>query len=246
MSASIRVGCSGWVYRHWRGIFYPHELTQSRWFEHYAADFATVEINNSFYRLPSEAAFDKWREQAPPGFRYAVKVNRFITHMKKLRDCAEPLGRFITLARRLGGTLGPLLYQLPPQMRRDDDRLASFLALLPTDLEHVFEFRSSDWYAEEVLDLLDRHGVGFVVHDMAGSATPMWASGRTAYVRFHGTSGKYRGRYSDAQLEEWAHWLGEQQRAGRCAWAYFNNDIGGDALEDAQALKHLVAKLTPG
>lgn len=232
----IHVGCSGWVYRHWRGPFYPEDLPQKRWFHHYASEFDTVEINASFYRLPLASTFDGWREKAPSGFRYALKVNRFITHNKKLLGCAEPLAEFIGLARRLGSALGPLLYQLPPSLHRNDERLAAFLALLPPDLEHVIEFRHASWYADEVLSLLDQHGIGFVAHDLTGLVSPERASGRTAYVRFHGTGGKYWGRYSDEQTNRWADWLLRQQTAGRSAWAFFNNDIHGHALEDARAL----------
>lgn len=241
--SAVRVGCSGWVYRHWKGIFYPAELPHKRWFDHYAAEFDTVEINASFYRQPLPSTFENWRDKAPEGFRYAVKVNRFITHNKKLLDCAEPLERFVALARPLGRSLGPLLYQLPPGLRRNDERLAAFLERLPPDLEHVVEFRHASWYDEEVLALLDRYGAGFVAHDLAGLISPRWASGRTAYVRFHGTGGKYWGRYSDEQMAEWAAWLLSQSADGRSAWAYFNNDIHGHALEDARTLKAALARL---
>lgn len=243
---ALHVGCSGWVYRHWKGDFYPADLAQKRWFEHYAASFDTVEINASFYRLPLAQTFDGWRDKAPAGFRYAVKVNRFITHNKKLANCAEPLAEFVALARRLGPALGPLLHQLPPSLHRNDGRLAAYLALLPRDLEHVVEFRHASWYDEAVLALLDAHGAGFVAHDLVGLVTPRWASGRTAYVRFHGTSGKYVGRYSDVQIAEWARWLTEQRSLGRSAWAYFNNDIHGHAIDDARTLKAMVAGADPG
>jgi uncharacterized protein YecE (DUF72 family) len=241
----VHVGCSGWVYRHWKGGFYPEGLPQKRWFEHYASKFDTVEINASFYRLPLASTFAGWREKAPPGFRYAVKVNRFITHMKKLIDCDEPLDQFIALARPLEDKLGPLLYQLPPSLHKDVARLEAFLRRLPDDLEHVVEFRHRSWYDEDVLALLDRYGVGFVTHDLVGLKSPRWASGRTAYVRFHGTKGKYRGRYSEDQMREWAEWLVGQRSLGQSAWAYFNNDIGGDAIEDAQTLKAMIAALRP-
>ena len=238
--SKIHVGCSGWVYRHWKGEFYPADLPQKRWFERYASEFDTVEINASFYRLPLASTFAKWRDQAPPDFRYAVKVNRFITHMKKLLDCENAVADFVALARGLGPTLGPLLYQLPPSLRKNLERLDGFLARLPRDLEQVVEFRHANWYDDEVLALLDRHGIGFVTHDLVGLKSPRWASGRTAYVRFHGTGGKYRGRYADEAMREWAQWLLDQRAAGRSAWAYFNNDIGGDAIEDARTLKAMV------
>ena len=243
-SQRIHIGCSGWVYRHWKDVFYPAGLPQKRWFEHYAGEFDTVEINASFYRLPLPTTFEGWQVKAPPGFRYAVKVNRFITHNKKLLDCEEPVAEFIALARRMGEALGPLLYQLPPSLHRNDERLAAFLQRLPPDLKHVVEFRHRSWYEEEVVALLDRYGVGFVAHDLAGLISPRAACGRTAYVRFHGTGGRYWGRYSEAQMQDWAAWLVEQRSLGRSCWAYFNNDIHGHALEDARALKTAVAALS--
>src|SRR3954471_1533546 len=168
----VRIACSGWNYRHWRERFYPKGLPQSRWFAFYAEQFDTVEINNSFYRLPKAETFDAWRAQAPPGFRYAVKANRFLTQAKKLKDCAEPLERFLTPTRRLGETLGPILYQLPPRFRVNPERLRDFIALLPRDLAHVFEFRDKSWLSEEILALLDEAGVSFCAHDMPGLETP--------------------------------------------------------------------------
>ena len=241
--SNIHVGCSGWVYRHWRGIFYPEGLPQKRWFERYAEEFDTVEINASFYRVPKPETFEGWRDKAPADFHYAVKVNRFITHMKKLLDCEDEVERFIALARPLGGKLGPLLYQLPPSLHKNLARLDSFLSRLPRDLEHVVEFRHNSWYDDDVLALLERHGAGFVVHDLRGLISPRWASGRTAYVRFHGSGGRYSGRYSDNALLGWADWLLDQTGQGRSAWAYFNNDIHGHAIEDARTLKSMVRQI---
>ncbi len=239
----IHVGCSGWVYKHWKGIFYPEGLPQKRWFERYAEEFDTVEINASFYRLPLASTFEAWREKAPPPFRYAVKVNRFITHMKKLLDCEEAVDRFIALARPLGDKLGPLLYQLPPSLHKNLERLGAFLARLPSELEQVVEFRHKSWYDEDVLALLDRHGVGFVTHDLKGLVSPRWASGRTAYVRFHGAGGKYWGRYSDEALLQWTDWILDQSRQGRSFWCYFNNDMHGHAIEDARTMKSMVRQM---
>ena len=242
--SNIHTGCSGWVYKHWRGSFYPEGLPQKRWFERYAEEFDTVEINASFYRVPKPETFDGWREKAPEGFRYAVKVNRFITHLKKLVGIDEALADFISLARRLGLKLGPLLYQLPPSLHTDVARLEAFLVQLPADLEHVVEFRHSSWYDEDALALLAGHGIGFVAHDLRGLISPHWASGRTAYARFHGSGGRYSGRYSDEALLRWADWLVEQSRQGRSAWAYFNNDIHGHAIDDARTLKSMISQLS--
>ena len=241
--SKIHVGCSGWVYKHWRGIFYPEGLPQKRWFERYAAEFDTVEINASFYRLPLASTFDKWHDQAPRGFRYAVKASRFLTHMKRLKDVEEPLDMFLDLAARLKSMLGPILYQLPPSLHKDVPRLESFLKLLPHSHQHVFEFRHKSWYDEDVLSCLDRYGAGFVAHDLKGLASPRWASGRAAYVRFHGAAGKYWGRYSDKALLEWTDWLIEQRSSGKSCWCYFNNDIHGHAIEDARILKSMVAQI---
>ena len=242
-AGSIHIGCSGWVYKHWRGILYPEGLPQKRWFERYAEDFDTVEINASFYRLPLASTFDSWREKAPEGFRYAVKVNRFITHLKKLMGVDEEVREFAALARWLEHSLGPLLYQLPPSLKRDLGRLEAFLKVIPTDLANVFEFRNPDWYDPETYALLDRYGASFCVHDMPGSKTERIAVGPIAYVRFHGGEGKYWGRYSDEGLLSWTDWLIEQARSGRSCWCYFNNDIHGHAIEDARTLKAMVRQM---
>ena len=238
----IRIGCSGWNYRHWRGPFYPEKLAVKRWFDHYAEVFDTVELNTSFYHLPKAETFEKWRDQAPPGFRYAVKAPRFITHMKKLKDCAEPVEEFLSRARKLGETIGPILYQLPPRWTFNRERMEEFMAWLPPDLDHVFEFREKSWMTEEVLALLDSRGIGFCTHDMAPLTVPRWASGPLAYIRFHGGKGKYWGRYSDEGLLGWTDWAIEQVRSGRGVWCYFNNDMFAHAIDDALTLRAMVAQ----
>ena len=239
----IHVGCSGWVYEHWRGILYPEGFPQRLWFQRYSEEFDTVEINASFYRVPKADTFDGWRGKAPEGFRYAVKVNRFITHLKKLVEVEEALDEFVALARKLGPTLGPLLYQLPPSLKLDLDRLEGFLKLIPKDMSNVFEFRNNSWYVPQTYSLLDRYGASFCVHDMPGSKTDRVAVGPNAYVRFHGGEGKYWGRYSDEGLLSWTDWILEQSRQGRAVWCYFNNDIHGHAIHDAQTLKSMVRQL---
>ena len=236
----IRIGCSGWNYRDWRGSFYPEKLATTDWFAFYAQTFDTVEINNSFYRLPRPELFERWRNQAPPGFCYAVKASRFLTHNKKLKEPEAPLALLIGNARHLGSHLGPILYQLPPSWKLNRERLEHFLGALPGDLTHVLEFREKSWMTDEVLAMLDRHGVAFCTHDMPGMKVPRWASGKAAYVRFHGVTGKYRGRYPDATLQGWADWMVGQAEAGREVWAYFNNDYDADAVQDALTLRSMV------
>jgi uncharacterized protein YecE (DUF72 family) len=242
MTGTVRIGCSGWIYRHWRERFYPAKLAQRLWFDFYADTFETVELNTSFYHLPKPETFTKWRDQAPAGFRYAVKAPRFITHMKKLKDCEEPVGEFLRRARNLGEAIGPILYQLPPKWSCNLERLESFVALLPGDLVHVFEFREKSWLCEGVLSLLERHGISFCVHDMSGLATERWAVGPIAYLRFHGGVGKYWGRYSEEGLLGWTDWIVAQARAGRDVWCYFNNDIDAHAIHDALTLRAMVGQ----
>ena len=239
----IHIGCSGWNYRHWRGAFYPDGLRIKDWFAFYAEQFDTVEINNSFYRLPKAETFDAWRDQAPPGFRYAVKANRFITQAKKLKNCEEPVARMMAPTRHLQQTLGPILYQLPPMLGINLERLEAFLKLLPRDLTHVFEFREKSWYDEATLALLNRFGAGFVVHDFPGKASPRWVPGNVAYVRFHGGVGKYYGRYRDEVLLDWSDWLNSQVQSGKSIWAYFNNDGEAAAVHDALTLKAMMRQL---
>jgi uncharacterized protein YecE (DUF72 family) len=240
-SSSVHVGCSGWQYRHWRGDFYPAELPQARWLEYYASKFDTVEINNTFYRLPEAPTFTAWRQRVPARFIFAVKASRFLTHMKKLKDPAEPLERLFSRARNLGPSLGPVLYQLPPHWTLDLDRFQIFLRELPKRRRHVFEFRETSWYSEEVFALLEKHGATLCLHDMAGSATGKLAIGPFVYVRFHGTT-KYAGSYADETLNGWADWMAERVEKGCAIYAYFNNDTGGHAPRDAVRLRDALAK----
>ncbi len=237
----LRIGTSGWVYPHWRGVFYPPGLPQSHWYTHYAKTFDTVEVNYSFYRLPSEETFDRWREQAPPGFIYAVKANRYITHVKRLKDAAEPLARFLARARRLGEKLGPILWQLPPRWRANPERLENFAALLPPDLTHAFEFRDSRWFVEPVRRILERHSLAFCIFDMPGLPCPTWVTGDVVYLRFHGSAVVYGGRYGREGLQPWAARIQEWLCEGRRVYAYFNNDAFGFALEDARELREFLS-----
>jgi uncharacterized protein YecE (DUF72 family) len=237
----VRVGCSGWQYAHWRGNFYPADLPQSRWFEHYASVFDTVEVNNSFYRLPEISTFEAWKKRAPDGFLFAVKASRFLTHMKKLKDPEEPLSRFFERASGLGRKLGPVLYQLPPRWPKNLERLQGFLAALPSGKTHVVEFREPSWYCEDVFSALECAGVGLCLHDMRGSESPRRFVGPVTYARFHGSGARYGGRYPDSLLEEWARLFAREVQRGGRAYAYFNNDSGGHAPRDAIRFREAVA-----
>lgn len=242
MASRFWIGTSGFSYPHWRERFYPRGLPSSRWLPFYASHFPTVELNVTFYRLPKEGAFEKWRQETPPGFRFAVKASRFITHLKKLKGIEEALETFIGRARFLGHKLGPILYQLPPNLHRNDDLLEDFLRLLPADLDHAFEFRHSSWLKPEVFDLLRRHGAGFCAMHLVGLPCPVVATASFAYLRFHGSEGLYYGCYSDEELRQWAEKIAGLG-VGR-VYAYFNNDADAHAVHNAQALACLLTSLT--
>lgn len=241
----LRVGCSGWQYRHWRGEFYPDVVPASRWLEYYASHFDTVEINNSFYRLPTAATFATWRERVPPGFVYAVKASRYITHLKKLKDPEDPLERLFSRAVKLRRTLGPVLYQLPPSWPLNLGRLRKFLAALPKRRRHAVEFRDPSWYVEEVFESLREHRVALCLHDMADSSTGLKMVGPFVYARFHGPS-KYRGAYDEERLRECAAWCAARLCEGIRIYAYFNNDIGGHAPRDATRFRAMTVAALGG
>lgn len=239
------IGCSGWHYQSWKGSIYPATLPASSWLRAYATRFATVELNNSFYRLPAPETFAAWRRQVPRGFLFAVKASRFLTHIKRLRDPEEPLQRLFTHARPLAAALGPVLYQIPPRWFPDPARLETFLAALPERvspasrrrLHHVLEMRDPRGYQPWVIDLLRQYGVSLCVHDMEGLESPLLMVGPVVYARFHGYGAKYGGSYPDEVLDEWAEWFRRALGAGRDVYAYFNNDLNGYAVYDAERLR---------
>ncbi len=241
MAAQYYIGTSGFSYPHWRGVFYQEKLPQARWLEHYAQRYSTVELNNSFYRLPSEKAVEGWRDRSPPGFLFAVKASRIITHLRRLRDVQEPLQTFLSRICNLKEKLGPILYQLPPGMQRDEELLDAFLSVLPQELQHVLEFRNRSWYEEGVFARMRRHNVAFCVHDMAGVESPVVATADFVYLRFHGPTGRYAGSYPDEQLAEWAQLIRGLGEGLKEAYVYFNNDIGGHAVNNARTMEQLLS-----
>jgi uncharacterized protein YecE (DUF72 family) len=248
MECHLRVGCSGWNYKAWRGAFYPPAVPVHRWLNFYAARFDTVEVNNTFYRLPERCTFAGWYEQTPKGFVFAVKASRFLTHMKRLREPEEPIARLFSRASALGRRLGPVLYQLPGNFTLDLPRLDAFLAALPRTssgkrVRHVMEFRHPSWYVRETFDVLNQRGVALCLHDKHGSTIAEPFIGPFVYVRFHGTSGHYRGSYGGRALNRWAGRLAERVQGGQQVFAYFNNDPDAVAVENAVRLRSLIRTL---
>ena len=236
MSLRYYIGTSGWHYDHWQDRFYPKTLTKAKWLEFYASHFTTVELNNSFYRLPSETAFTTWHDSSPANFTFAVKVSRFITHIKRLKNSEEAVDNFISRAKILAEKLGPLLYQLPPNMHRNDEILESFLSTLPQGLKHVFEFRHQSWLEDKVFEILHKHNIGFCVFDMPSVSCPLVATADFAYIRFHGSTGLYFSCYSDEELADWAKRLANLARNLEAIYIYFNNDAEAFAVRNAITL----------
>ncbi|MBI2853818.1 MAG: DUF72 domain-containing protein [Chloroflexi bacterium] len=229
------MGTSGWHYEHWRGRFYPESLAKSKWLEFYARYFPTVEVNNTFYRLPSEQAFAAWKQAAPTNFVFAVKASRFITHIKRLRGADGVVENFVSRATTLGDKLGPILYQTPPQMARDEGLLEAFLVSLPKGMQQAFEFRHHSWFEDRVFDLLKRYSVALCVYDMPGFTSPVLATTEYSYFRFHGSARLYGSKYSDDDLRRWAERI-RSLRVVKRAYAYFNNDASAYAVENARSL----------
>ncbi|HET9479766.1 MAG TPA: DUF72 domain-containing protein [Pyrinomonadaceae bacterium] len=239
----IHIGTSGWHYKHWLGVFYPAGTRPAQMFQFYAQHFDTVEINNSFYHLPSAKTFDNWRDSSPPRFLFAVKASRFITHMKKLKDPKPSSERFFLVADRLEKKLGPILFQLPPRWKVNVDRFAEFLESLPRRHKYVFEFRDESWFVPEVYAVMRRHKAAFCIHDFAEMNVPHEITANFSYIRFHGpTSAKYFGSYSSAQLRTWAERIEDWSRQLSSIYVYFNNDPGGEAVKNGLELKRLIAR----
>jgi uncharacterized protein YecE (DUF72 family) len=230
----VLVGTSGWQYRDWRGAFYPEGVPQGRWLEHYAERFRVVEVNNAFYRLPEASTFRAWAERTPGDFVVAVKASRYLTHVKRLREPAEPVARFVDRARHLGPKLGPVLVQLPPNLALDLDGLSQVLSQFPPAWRVAVELRHESWFVEETFDLLARFDAAFCLADSPKRRTPEWRTASWGYVRFHEGRSSPRPCYGRAALTGWAQRLAGLFAADDDVYAFFNNDPRGCAVRDAQ------------
>jgi uncharacterized protein YecE (DUF72 family) len=235
----IVIGTSGWQYRDWRRRFYPDGLAQRRWLAYFSQRFPAVEINNTFYMLPADETFVRWREEAERGFLFAVKASRYITHIRRLRECKEPLRLLWSRCRRLGAKLGPVLFQLPPNLKADAELLKGFLGELPASMRAAFEFRHPSWDTDDVRSILDEAGCALVVADRPGWRVPEVVTGGWSYVRFHQGRPNAPG-YPRAKLRRFADRLDRSPASE--TFVFFNNDTGGAAIRDALVLTELMEK----
>lgn len=244
MEKKIYVGTSGWHYKHWVGTFYPAGLKSKDFTNYYLRFFSSVEINNSFYKLPSAETFSNWRISVPEDFMFAVKASRFITHMKKLKDPQESIARFFQNVNALEEKLGPILFQLPPGWTVNEERLADFLAVLPPYYRYTFEFRHHSWYSEKVLDLLRQYNAAFCIYELEYHLSPIAVTADFVYIRLHGPEQKYTGSYSDEALSWWARQCVDWQHQGLDVYIYFDNDLEGFAAFNAQRLQEIIKEQT--
>jgi uncharacterized protein YecE (DUF72 family) len=244
MNEKIHIGTSGWSYKHWRELYYPKKLATAKWLEFYAESFDTTELNASFYRLPSPETPKHWRKRVPKGFRFCVKMNRYLTHMKKLIEPEEPLARFFDIFSPMKKIMGPVLIQLPPMLKFNYDRAQHLYALLKRkykSYEFVMEVRHDTWLQKESLSLMTKYNIGLVI-SQSGVAFPYseYVTAKNIYVRFHGPKELYASSYSDAMLKSFAKKFRKWVKQGHEIWIFFNNDIHGYAVGDAKRLMAMV------
>jgi uncharacterized protein YecE (DUF72 family) len=238
----LHIGTSGWQYRDWRPAWYPARLPQRLWLEHYAERFAVVEVNNAFYRLPARETFRQWRSRTPDDFEFAVKMSRYLTHVKRLKDPAEPVARFLGRADALGGKLGPVLVQLPPTLKVNVAALDETLAQFPRSVRVAVEPRHPSWWTDEVRDLLKRHGAALSWADRQGRpVTPLWRTADFGYLRLHEGRARPWPRYGRRALSTWVDRISAEPDAVPM-YVFFNNDPGGAALIDAAALARMARR----
>lgn len=237
---NVYIGTSGWSYKSWDKAFYPKEVPKSRQFEYYATQFPTVEINNTFYRLPTLNAVCGWRDKAPPGFVYAVKGSRFITHMKKLTNLDGAVAKYFERIKPLKKRAGVVLWQLPPFLGKDRERLERFLKILPKGYRYAVEFRHPSWMEEGIFSILRKYRAAHASVSSKGMPMDLTVTADLVYIRFHGLEGGAAHDYSRKELERWAEHIRKHSEEGKTVYAYFNNDINVRAPENAKMLMEMV------
>jgi len=238
----VLTGTSGWQYRHWRDAFYPRDVPQRLWLEYYAGKFGTVENNGTFYRLPARETFDQWRQRTPGGFVMAVKASRYLTHVRRLRDPADPVRRMLDAFRGLDGKLGPVLLQLPPTLAADAALLDDCLARFPADVQVAVEPRHPSWWTDAIRDVLAAHDAPLCWADRHGQpVTPLWRTAGWGYMRFHEGTAEPWPRYGERALASRAELIARTWPPDAPVYAYFNNDQNAAAVADAATLAQLSA-----
>ena len=237
----IHIGTSGWHYQHWKGPFYPEDLSDERFLDYYMNSFETSEINNTFYKLSDKKTFVHWRDTVPEDFIFSVKASRYITHMKKLKDPDEPIAAFIHRVDVLGKKLGPILFQLPPKWNFNLERLKGFLDALPEDYRYAFEFRDTRWFAQQTEEVLAEKGAAFCIYDFEHRESPRSVTADFVYVRLHGPDGAYKGKYDEKTLSDWAEAFSSWASQEKEVFCYFDNDEKAYAVQNALKLKELLA-----
>jgi len=235
----VFVGTSGWVYPHWRGLFYPKDLPEREWLGFYAFQLDTVELNTSFYHLPKEKTFKGWYERTPDNFLFAVKGSRFITHMKKLNDCQEPLENLLRAAVNLKEKLGPIFFQFPPSFKADLKRLKEFIKLLPGEGRFAFEFRHPSWFTDEIYTALRSANCALIASDTPRYPYKEVQTTNFMYLRLHGHEQLYASRYSEKQLREYAKKIRNWRKEGN-VFVFFDNDFNANAVANAKELRKLL------
>ena len=241
----VYVGTSGWNYKHWVGLFYPEKIKTDEQLTFYLMHFGTVELNNSFYRLPNAAVFEKWYADTPGHFRFSVKASRYITHVKKLKDAADAVLLFTGNADMLKEKLGPILFQLPPLWNTNADRLKAFIRHLPTKHRFVFEFRNETWYNNEIFNILKDGNCAFCIYELDGHHSPEAVTADFVYIRLHGPGNKYQGSYHESTLRDWSEKCKLWLRDGKDVYVYFDNDQNAYAPMNALRLLELLSPEYP-
>lgn len=241
--ADLRIGCSGFLYDHWRKNFYPEDLSKNYWLEYYSKHFSTVELNVTFYKLPDRETFSKWYLSTPEGFVFSLKGSRFITHIKKIKDCAEPVEAFFSRALLLKEKLGVILWQFPPSLTLDLERLKDFIELLePYEMKNTFEFRNKTWINKKVVDLLKKKNVALCMADWPDFLDKLPLTANFVYIRRHGQEGSYATEYSKELLNKDAKRIKAYLRQKKDVFIYFNNDALGYAPKNVSELVTLTGK----
>jgi len=241
-SQRLYIGTSGWHYVHWLSVFYPKDLPKDKWLQHYSRHFKTVELNNTFYHLPKEKTVENWHKLAPQGFIFSVKVSRYISHVKKLKEVQENINLFFDRMKHLKDNLGPFLTQLPPSFKKEKENircLDDYLKALPRNYRQVIEFRHPSWFNDDIYHLLNRYNAALCIVSMPNFPVVLEVTSDFVYIRMHGGSILYGSNYSKKELKECCNWIKRFLDDGLDVYIYFNNDAYGYAVKNALTLKKM-------